>query len=93
MVLRTLPFEGKPAEAVAWLVARQKERPHVPILVERREGTAPILALMRRCWAQEAVARPSFAQLLPELEAMCREHEEQCEASEEPTRSPTIPEP
>ena len=68
MVLRTLPFEGKPAEAVAWLVARQKERPHVPILVERREGTAPILALMRRCWAQEAVARPSFAQFLPELE-------------------------
>ena len=46
MVLRTLPFEGKPAEAVAWLVARQKERPHVPILVERREGTAPILALL-----------------------------------------------
>ena len=91
MVLRTLPFEGKPAEAVAWLVARQKERPHVPILVERREGTAPILALMRRCWAQEAVARPSFAQFLPELEAMYREHEEQCEASEEPTRSLTIP--
>ena len=23
---------------------------------------------MRRCWAQEAAARPSFAQLLPELE-------------------------
>ena len=43
VVLRTLPFEGKPAEAVAWLVARQKERPHVPILVERREGTAPVL--------------------------------------------------
>ena len=83
---------------------------------------------MRRCWAQEAAARPSFAQLLPELEvtltrtrtrtltltlsftltltrtptltltpnphpreAMYREHEEQCEASEEPTRSLTMP--
>jgi hypothetical protein len=48
VVLRMLPFEGKPAEAVAWLVARKKERPHVPILVERREGTAPSLALLAR---------------------------------------------
>ena len=87
VALRMLPFEGKPAEAVAWLVARKKERPHVPILVERREGAAPILALMRRCWVQEAVARPTFAQLVPELEAMYAEHEEQGEASEEPTRS------
>ena len=42
---------------------------------------------MRRCWVQEAVARPTFAQLVPELEAMYAEHEEQGEASEEPTRS------
>ena len=42
----------------------QKERPPVP------SACPPFLAaLMQRCWADDAARRPSFAELLPELDA------------------------
>jgi hypothetical protein len=47
----------------------QGMRPTIPPFVP-----AEVTKIIESCWAQDPAQRPSFAQVLPQLEAAAREH-------------------
>ena len=56
------PFEGQPPFQVVFAVGTQGARPECDGLV------GPLVAMMRRCWVDEATARPAFPELVEDLD-------------------------
>ena len=67
VILREKPFAG--ISDVRWLAVESRDRPPVPLPLERDEAAAPLIALMKRCWAHFPAERPTFVAICTELEA------------------------
>ncbi|XP_077128791.1 mitogen-activated protein kinase kinase kinase 20 isoform X1 [Ranitomeya variabilis] len=65
MLTREVPFKGLEGLQVAWLVVEKNERLTIPSSCPRS-----FAELMRLCWDAEAKKRPSFKQIISNLESM-----------------------
>ncbi|KAG8559610.1 hypothetical protein GDO81_017393 [Engystomops pustulosus] len=65
MLTREVPFKGLEGLQVAWLVVEKNERLTIPSSCPRS-----FAELMRLCWEAEAKKRPSFKQIISNLESM-----------------------
>ena len=67
---RRSPWEGLNQMQLINRVVYKGERPQ---LTDEEQAAAPaeIVALMRRCWAADAGARPAFAEIMQETGVMC----------------------
>ncbi|XP_044159658.1 mitogen-activated protein kinase kinase kinase 20 isoform X1 [Bufo gargarizans] len=65
MLTREVPFKGLEGLQVAWLVVEKNERLTIPSSCPRS-----FAELMRQCWDAEAKKRPSFKQIISNLESM-----------------------
>lgn len=69
LVARKYPFQGLPDMRVMQLVADRKERPNLP------PGVLPAYAeLMKKCWAHNPMARPTFPDVQQQLQQMVDTH-------------------
>ncbi|KAM4626517.1 mitogen-activated protein kinase kinase kinase 20 isoform 1-T1 [Discoglossus pictus] len=65
MLTREVPFKGLEGLQVAWLVVEKNERLTIPSSCPRS-----FAELMRQCWEPDAKKRPSFKQIISNLETM-----------------------
>ncbi|XP_077304147.1 mitogen-activated protein kinase kinase kinase 20 isoform X2 [Lithobates pipiens] len=65
MLTREVPFKGLEGLQVAWLVVEKNERLTIPSSCPRS-----FAELMRQCWEADAKKRPSFKQIIANLESM-----------------------
>nr|DBA19842.1 TPA: hypothetical protein GDO54_015611 [Pyxicephalus adspersus] len=65
MLTREVPFKGLEGLQVAWLVVEKNERLTIPSSCPRS-----FAELMRQCWEAHAKKRPSFKQIIANLESM-----------------------
>uniref|UniRef100_A0A8C5Q8K6 Protein kinase domain-containing protein n=1 Tax=Leptobrachium leishanense TaxID=445787 RepID=A0A8C5Q8K6_9ANUR len=65
MLTREVPFKGLEGLQVAWLVVEKNERLTIPSSCPRS-----FAVLMRQCWEADAKERPSFKQIISNLESM-----------------------
>jgi len=65
MVTGKIPFEKLDSVTAAAKAAYEGQRPFIPI-----ECPIPVKDLICRCWAQEPEARPSFTDILDQLEVI-----------------------
>jgi serine/threonine protein kinase len=68
---RQVPWDGKPAHQIIRFVCDKpapQNRP--PLDAVDPSYPAPLIALMRECWAQDAAARPSFSDIIRRLDAL-----------------------
>ncbi|XP_068101593.1 mitogen-activated protein kinase kinase kinase 20 isoform X1 [Hyperolius riggenbachi] len=65
MLTREVPFKGLEGLQVAWLVVEKNERLTIPSSCPRS-----FAELMRLCWEAEPKKRPSFKQIIANLESM-----------------------
>ncbi|XP_063285808.1 mitogen-activated protein kinase kinase kinase 20 isoform X1 [Pelobates fuscus] len=65
MLTREVPFKGLEGLQVAWLVVEKNERLTIPSSCPRSFDV-----LMRQCWEADAKKRPSFKQIISNLESM-----------------------
>ncbi|XP_018428123.1 PREDICTED: mitogen-activated protein kinase kinase kinase MLT isoform X1 [Nanorana parkeri] len=65
MLTREVPFKGLEGLQVAWLVVEKNERLTIPSSCPRS-----FAELMRQCWDADAKKRPSFKQIIANLETM-----------------------
>ncbi|OCT63608.1 mitogen-activated protein kinase kinase kinase 20 L homeolog isoform X1 [Xenopus laevis] len=65
MLTREVPFKGLEGLQVAWLVVEKNERLTIPSSCPRS-----FAELMHQCWEAESKKRPSFKQILSNLESM-----------------------
>ncbi|KAM3917481.1 mitogen-activated protein kinase kinase kinase 20 isoform 1-T3 [Leptodactylus fuscus] len=65
MLTREVPFKGLEGLQVAWLVVEKNERLTIPSSCPRS-----FAELMRLCWEADAKKRPSFKQIITNLESM-----------------------
>ncbi|XP_069081461.1 mitogen-activated protein kinase kinase kinase 20 isoform X3 [Pleurodeles waltl] len=65
MLTREVPFKGLEGLQVAWLVVEKNERLTIP-----SSCPASFAQLMRHCWDADSKKRPSFKQIIANLESM-----------------------
>ncbi|KAM4698508.1 mitogen-activated protein kinase kinase kinase 20 isoform 2-T2 [Rhinophrynus dorsalis] len=65
MLTREVPFKGLEGLQVAWLVVEKNERLTIPSCCPRS-----FAELMRQCWEADSKKRPSFKQIISNLESM-----------------------
>ncbi|XP_053326470.1 mitogen-activated protein kinase kinase kinase 20 isoform X1 [Spea bombifrons] len=65
MLTREVPFKGLEGLQVAWLVVEKNERLTIPSSCPRS-----FAELMRQCWDADSKKRPSFKQIISNLESM-----------------------
>ncbi|XP_078482651.1 uncharacterized protein LOC778976 [Ciona intestinalis] len=65
MLTREVPFKGLQGFQVAWVVVENGERPTIPECCPGRFSS-----LMRRCWSSTVSERPSFYDIIGELNSM-----------------------
>ncbi|XP_053568815.1 mitogen-activated protein kinase kinase kinase 20 [Bombina bombina] len=65
MLTREVPFKGLEGLQVAWLVVEKNERLTIPSSCPRS-----FAELMRQCWEADSKTRPSFKQIISNLESM-----------------------
>ena len=87
VILREKPFAG--TSDVRWLAVESRDRPPVPLPLERDEAAGPLIALMKRCWAHFPAERPTFVAICTELEARVAADEEASNEvrDDDPTRT------
>ncbi|XP_029461660.1 mitogen-activated protein kinase kinase kinase 20 [Rhinatrema bivittatum] len=68
MLTREVPFKGLEGLQVAWLVVEKNERLTIPSSCPRS-----FAEMMRQCWEAEAKKRPSFKQIISNLESMAHD--------------------
>ncbi|KAG8432450.1 hypothetical protein GDO86_016442 [Hymenochirus boettgeri] len=65
MLTREVPFKGLEGLQVAWLVVEKNERLTIPSCCPQS-----FAQLMRQCWEADSKKRPSFKQIISNLESM-----------------------
>ncbi|XP_063789517.1 mitogen-activated protein kinase kinase kinase 20 isoform X1 [Pseudophryne corroboree] len=65
MLTREVPFKGLEGLQVAWLVVEKNERLTIPSSCPRS-----FAELMQQCWVSDSKKRPSFKQIISNLESM-----------------------
>ncbi|XP_030066550.1 mitogen-activated protein kinase kinase kinase 20 isoform X1 [Microcaecilia unicolor] len=68
MLTREVPFKGLEGLQVAWLVVEKNERLTIPSSCPKS-----FAEMMRQCWEADAKKRPSFKQIISNLESMAND--------------------
>lgn len=87
LVSREKPHNGKEPHWVAWAVATRKIRPSLP------EDAVPseYVKLMERCWAEDYASRPTFDEVLVELEKQLQHELDRVAISVDSEETPGAP--
>jgi serine/threonine protein kinase len=66
LATRKPPYYGIDGQVVSQRVVKEGLRPKI----SEKEAPGPFLDLMKRCWHEDQERRPSFGEIIVELEAM-----------------------
>jgi serine/threonine protein kinase/class 3 adenylate cyclase len=69
LIAETLPFQGLPSIRIGQAVLKG-ERARLPATIEVKPEFAGLIRLMKDCWAQDPLERPSFEDVSDRLSAM-----------------------